>query len=152
MKALTQTLLLSFTLLASIFSLASLPSYSAPPEVPASARTWLEREQLQNDFFEVASGTENGRSDIGTDFQASSHKIFELPYFDVPVGSLQIVDSGFGNPELRQQILFEIDGVKYFRFFVHPESEALLEFMREHFSRKGAYLATPKRRQLAWNG
>lgn len=92
-------------------------------------------------------------TEVKPEFRPENKKVFGIKSFDIPVEELHVVDSGDGSPVLRNQVLIEKNGRKYFRFFVHPESEHLYKGLMEKYGAEELYLgrATASTRGLfAW--
>lgn len=92
-------------------------------------------------------------TEVKPEFRPENKKVFGVKSFDIPVEDLHLVDSGDGGPDLRSQVLVEKNGKKYFRFFVHPESEHLYKGLMQKYGAQELYLgrATASTRGLfAW--
>lgn len=87
-------------------------------------------------------------------YRPKTDQVFKINYIEIPVSKLNISDSGLGSENLRKQLLFEKNGEKYFRFFVHPESEKLYQPLITKYGITGFYWASATsstRSVLAWN-
>lgn len=92
-------------------------------------------------------------TEVKEEFRPEAKKVFGVKSFDVPVEEVHVVDSMSGNDILRSQVLIEKDGKKYFRFFVHPESEHLYIKLMKKYGAQELYWAratASTRGLLAW--
>lgn len=93
-------------------------------------------------------------STVAEQYQPRLGREFSVHYIEVPIKDLHVVDHGLGDADSRRHIYREENGERYFRFFIHPESERLYEKMIARYGIKGSYRAAPTsstRTLLAWD-
>src|SRR5258705_32744 len=105
------------------------------PSLPSHYRRFLELETVGNlHLAEVVSTVSPAyRPGAGP---------FAVPYVDIPLSDLHVVDSGLGDASLRAHGFVNVAGTPCFRFFVHPDSAALYEKVVRAY-RGGTYWAWP---------
>lgn len=83
---------------------------------------------------------------------------FALPYFLIPAPDAKFIFSTHFNTKLGDQLYMMISGIKYFKFFVHPESEVHYNFLKNAYRYIGIteseFMASPTssyRSLVVWN-
>jgi NAD(P)-dependent dehydrogenase (short-subunit alcohol dehydrogenase family) len=66
---------------------------------------------------------------------------FPVGYLRIPAEELHVVDSGLGSLDLRSLMFEEINGKKFIRFPVHPDSEHLYQPLIDKYGWAGEYVA-----------
>lgn len=100
---------------------------------------YIYNEQVLNEHFNQV----NTASQVSTQYAPFSNQVFEIPYLDIPVEELHVVDSGHGLEHIRKQIFVQRGHQKYFRFFIHPDSRELYEPLFQKYRNQGHYYGTP---------
>lgn len=118
-----------------LISYGSICAWAAPSP---RERAVLDREYINDHFSRV-----NADSTVSKEYMPQPGQEFQVKYLEIPVEDLHVVDSGLGSAELRSQIFVEHSGKRYFRFFIHPDSEELYRPLIERYGVKGYYLASP---------
>lgn len=124
--------------------LPALVALGAGPSLPSWAETLMHWE---------TSNSYKPETEVNEKFRPENQNVFPVKSMDVPVDEIHVVDSLKGDPTLRQQVLIEKNGRKYFRFFIHPESEHLYKPLMKRYGADELYLgrATASTRGLfAW--
>lgn len=110
--------------------------------------------QTQN-FIRVESSNDyQPDTTVSEAYRPHRDRIYKLNYLEIPVSDLNITDSHIGSENLRKQILIKKDKKNYFRFFIHPDSEALYQPLIERYGWAGFYWASATsstRSVIAWN-
>jgi nicotinate-nucleotide adenylyltransferase len=135
---------LIFLLFWSFFTLAGPASFAQ--EFPNTAVQKFLNYEVSNDYKPDTT--------VAEAYRPGKNKIFKLQYIEIPASELNITDSQLGSSDVRQQILFEKDGIKYFRFFIHPDSESLYHPLIKRYGWAGYYWAaatSSTRSVIAWN-
>jgi hypothetical protein len=70
------------------------------------------------------AGTTTG-STVGEKYRPALGREFPVKVVEVPVADLHVIDSGLGDETARRTMFVDRDGCGFFRFLIHPESEAL---------------------------
>ena len=95
------------------------------PRHPTAVRRFLESES-RNDFVPESSVPKEHQPGGGH---------FEVEYLFIPAEELHVEDSGQGDQALRNLLFVEVDGKKYVRFSVHPESKHLYQPLFDRFEK-----------------
>jgi len=122
--------------------------------LPSSLRTFLDYEQkhmsLSVDPTRINMGTGN-KQDLH--YAPENGNVFDLKSYWVKADDLHVFESEVIDEKIRKTMFMEKDGVKFVRFFVHPESESLYENLLKNADSAGSYHATAtssSRSLLVW--
>lgn len=69
-------------------------------------------------------------SNIAPEYVPENNPKFPLPYYLVPEEDAKFLQADSLDKRVSKQLMMMVDGKKYFKLFVHPESEAHYEFMK----------------------
>lgn len=69
-------------------------------------------------------------SNIAPEYIPENNPKFPLAYYLIPEGDVQFLTAESLDVRISEQLMMMIDGKKYFKLFVHPESEAHYNFMQ----------------------
>jgi hypothetical protein len=125
-------------------------------KLPTGVRELLNEEQnLHNkDLWGAGAFASN----INPDYVPEKNPKFPLPYYLVPVEDANFLDANSLDPRIADQLSLTISGKKHYKLFVHPESEAHYEFLRNRYSYVGPetteFMASPTssyRSLVVWN-
>ena len=72
-------------------------------------------------------------SNIAPEYIPENNPKFPLPYYLVPAEDAKFLQADSLDKRVSKQLMMMVDGKKYFKLFVHPESEAHYEFMRDTY-------------------
>lgn len=97
-------------------------------------------------------------SNINPDYVPEKNPKFPLPYYLVPAEDAHFLHADSLDPRIADQLLLKVSGKKHYKLFVHPESEAHYEFLRNRYSYVGPenteFMASPTssyRSLVVWN-
>jgi len=137
----------NLSLLNFVFSLIFLLSTGAlAQEFPNSSTAKFIGFEASNDYKPTTT--------VSSDYQPGKNKIYKLQFLEIPVSDLNITDSQIGSESVRKQILIQKGSETYFRFFIHPDSEALYRPLINRYGWAGFYWASATsstRSVIAWN-
>lgn len=83
---------------------------------------------------------------------------FPLPYYLIPIEDAKFLKADSLDPRVADQLIMRISGKKHYKLFVHPESEAHYDFLRNSYNYIGPdkteFMASPTssyRSLVVWN-
>lgn len=127
-----------------LFLFPALLVLGADKDPPSWAQSFM-RSETNNSY--------KPETEVREEFRPEARTVFPIKSIDIPVNELHVVDSHSGGKILRNQILVEKNEKKYFRFFLHPESEELYMPLIKKYGAQELYLASATastRGLLAW--
>lgn len=97
-------------------------------------------------------------SNIAPEYIPENNPKFPLPYYLVPEEDSKFLQADSLDKRVSDQLMMIVEGKKYFKLFVHPESEAHYEFMRGTYTYisqdETEFIASPTssyRSLVVWN-
>ena len=69
-----------------------------------------------------------------------SSKAIPMPHFEIPLSLLEVDFAERFSPKIRDQLIFEVDGVKMVRWVLNPEDTMWYLKVQEYFAKKGLVL------------
>ncbi len=72
-------------------------------------------------------------SNIAPEYIPENNPKFPLPYYLIPEEDAKFLQADSLDKRISKQLMTTVDGKKYFKLFVHPESEGHYEFMRKTY-------------------
>lgn len=97
-------------------------------------------------------------SNINPDYVPEKNPKFPLPYYLIPVEDARFLQADSLDPRIADQLMMKISGKKHYKLFVHPESEAHYDFLRNAYNYIGPdrteFMASPTssyRSLVVWN-
>jgi hypothetical protein len=98
-------------------------------------------------------------SNINPDYVPENNPKFPLPYYLIPADDVKFLQATSLDEKVASQLTMRISGKKYYKLFVHPESEAHYEFLKHAYRYIGPeeteFMASPTssyRSLIVWNG
>lgn len=97
-------------------------------------------------------------SNINPDYVPEKNPKFPLPYYLIPQDQAHFLQASSLDERIASQLMMRISGTKYYKLFVHPESEAHYEFLKNAYRYIGPeeteFMASPTssyRSLVVWN-
>lgn len=124
--------------------------------LPAGVKELLNEEQnLHNkDLWGAGAFASN----INPDYVPEKNPNFPLPYYLIPIEDAKFLKADSLDPRVADQLIMRISGKKHYKLFVHPESEAHYDFLRNSYNYIGPdkteFMASPTssyRSLVVWN-
>ena len=125
-------------------------------ELPDGVKAFLSSEQnLHNkDLW----GKDAFSTHINPKFAPETNPKFPLPYYLIPGTDAKFIYSSKFDPKVGEQLYLLVSGTKYFKLFVHPESEEHYNFLKNAYRYIGPteteFMASPTssyRSLIVWN-
>lgn len=125
-------------------------------ELPKGLKEFLSTEQnLHNkDLW----GKDAFASNINPKYAPESNPKFPLPYYLIPGSDAKFIHTSNFDHKIGDQLYLLVSGVKYFKLFVHPESEEHYSFLKNAYRYIGPteteFMASPTssfRSLVVWN-
>lgn len=121
--------------------------------IPPIIKEYIYREQnLNNHYARIGHQV---KTQLLPEYSPQEGKSFEIPYLELPLDEIKKIDLGQLQPKIARQLIFERDGKKYFKFFIHPQSTKLYEpWIAKFGGIKGHFMATATssgRTLVVWN-